>query len=302
MLKSFLEWLRDYVVYTGIVGLAEGVLGILAFGGVLSTLFGSTAIKAGAIVAVFLGLIGLYTLLIANRVEWRRRTDLYQRLLGHYCEVLQERYHHSWRIVRWEQFSEINGNGDATESITVTAVVECEYLDFFRLLTGSRRDHSDWERRKVQMRLRTLEVDGIGGTRWDGTTNWISSSRLEVLAHFGVPARQGDEITMVIDQHWPKKWTRLVKDNEPDEFVVEFRRPISELSYSIALPVGRETFVDPIGLVRGRDDYSLEAKPNKYGRIEVTLNAHDIPQDMRVGMRLDLKQKGAPQFEGHPSR
>lgn len=302
MLKSFLGWLRDYVVHTGIVGVAEGMFGLLAFGGMLSTLFGSTAIKAGALVAVILGLLGLYILLIGNRVEWHRRTALYQRLLGHYCKLLQDRYEHSWRIIRWDQFSDIRSNGDATETITVTAIVECEYLDFFRILTGSGRDHSDRERRKVQMRLRTLEVDGVGGTRWDATTNWISRSRLEVLAHFGVPARQGDEITMVIDQHWPKKWTRLVRDNEPDEFAVEFRRPIAELSYSIALPAGRETFVDPIGLVRGRHDYSLETKPNKYGRVEVTLSARDVPQDTRVGMRLDLKQKSALQFEGHSSR
>lgn len=70
---------------------------------------------------------------------------------------------------------------------------------------------SDWERSKVQIGVRTLEVGGVGGTRWDATSNWLSGSR------------SGDEITMVIDQHWPEKSARLVKDNEPDEFAVGFR-------------------------------------------------------------------------------
>lgn len=298
MLKSFLGWLRDYVINTGIVGLVEGVLGILAFGGILSALLGNTSIKAGSIVAVILGLLGLYILLIANRVEWRRRTELHRRLLAHYCDVLKERNHHSWRIIRWEQFTDIKDNGDASDTTTATAVVECDYLDFFSIRTGSGRVHSERERRKVKIRLRTLEVDGVGGTRWDATSNWITDSRLEVVAHFKVPPKQGDELTMVIDQHWPKKSATLVKDNEPDEFAVEFRRPISYLSYTIALPPGRETFVDPIGLVRGKHDYSL-VTTTRLGRVEVTLTARDIPGDLRVGLRLDLKQRSALQFDGH---
>lgn len=47
MRKSFLEWLQDYAVHAGLVGLVEGMLAALAFAGALSTLVGTTAIKVG---------------------------------------------------------------------------------------------------------------------------------------------------------------------------------------------------------------------------------------------------------------
>lgn len=293
MLTSFLAWLRDYVIKAGIVGLTKGTLGILAFGGLLSALFGATTIKSGVIVAVIVGILGLYILLIASLIELRRSNDLNQQLLSHYLDILRERQNPSWRITHWEQFSDINANGDSNDATRVAAVVESEHLDFFSIRTGSGRKHTARERRKISILLRTMEVGGIGGSRFKATSNWISDSRLEVLAHFKDRPRRGDAITMVITQDWPRKSATLVRDNEPDEFTFEFRHPISYLKHTIALPAGRDPFIDLIGLVHGKHEYSLESHTNNFGRVEVTLTAYDIPEDLRVGMRLDLKPRSA---------
>ncbi|WIV59888.1 hypothetical protein [Amycolatopsis nalaikhensis] len=290
MLKSFLGWLRDYVIYTGIVGLAEGVLGILAFGGLLSALLGNSAIKAGAIVAVLLGVIGLYILLIANRVEWRSRTELDRRLLQHYCSVLKERHGHSWRIVSWLESAVVRPNGDATEVITVTAIVECDVLDFFAIRTGAGWHQSERVRRKVKVNVKSLEVDGIGGTRRDVTSTWLDDGRLEVLAHFGSPASRGDEIVMVIEKEWPGKCAPLMRERRPDEFALKFACAIGYLEYAIHLPEGAEVACDPVGLVKGQHDFSLAVKRNGAGPTEVCLVARGIPPRLRVGMRLDLKK------------
>ncbi|MEU8631286.1 hypothetical protein AB0C38_03890 [Amycolatopsis sp. NPDC048633] len=290
MLKSFLGWLRDYVLYTGIVGLAEGVLGILAFGGLLSVLLGNSAIKAGAIVAVLLGVIGLYILLIANRVEWRSRTELDRRLLERYCRVLRERHGHSWRIASWVECAEVRANGDATEVITVKAVVECDFLDFFAVRTGAGWNQPEKARRKVKVAVKTIEVDGIGGTRRDTTSTWLNDGRLEVIAHFGSPARRGDEILMVIEKEWPGKCAPLMRDRQPDEFALTFACVTDYLEYAIQLPQGNEVACDVIGLVRGQHDYALAVKRNGVGPTEVSLVARDIPPRLRVGMRLDLKK------------
>jgi hypothetical protein len=290
MLKSFLGWLRDYVVYTGVVGLAEGVLGILAFGGLLSALLGNTAIKAGAIVAVLLGVIGLYILLIANRVEWRSRTELDRRLLQYYCSVLKERHGHSWRIASWVESAAVRANGDASEVITVKAVVECELLDFFAIRTGAGWHQSEKARRKVKVAVKSLEVDGIGGTRRDATSTWLNDGRLEVIAHFGSPARRGDEIVMVIEKEWPGKCAPLMRDRQPDEFALRFACVADYLEYAVHLPEGSEVACDAIGLVKGLHDYSIAVKRNGAGPTEVCLVARNIPPRLRVGMRLDLKK------------
>jgi hypothetical protein len=290
MLKSFLGWLRDYVIYTGIVGLVEGVLGILAFGGLLSALLGNSAIKADAIVAVLLGVIGLYILLIANRVEWRSRTELDRRLLQHYCSVLKERHGHSWRIASWVESAVVRANGDASEVITVKAVVECDLLDFFAIRTGPGWNQPEKMRRKVKVKVKSFEVDGIGGTRWDVTSTWLNDGRLEIVSHFGSPARMGDEIVMVIEKEWPGKCAPLMKERQPDEFALKFACAIDYLEYTIQLPEGSEVACDVIGLARGQDEYSLVSKHNGATPTVVLLVAKNIPPRRRVGMRLDLKE------------
>jgi hypothetical protein len=92
VLKSFAQWLEKFLQDEGAAGFVKGLLGLVAFGAVLSTLFGTVAIRTtfviGAIVLVLLLLVHLTT-----------------------------------RVTRLEQVAAIEANGDTQEYITVNAVI-----------------------------------------------------------------------------------------------------------------------------------------------------------------------------------
>src|SRR5687768_5980561 len=112
MLGSTVEALQSYVLNAGVIGIVEGLLGILAVGGILSALLGQAGVRAAAIVAVIMAVLGLFVLLVANKLEWRRRTELDRRLLRRYCYLLHERCNFTWRITKWRQVVTIEANGD----------------------------------------------------------------------------------------------------------------------------------------------------------------------------------------------
>jgi hypothetical protein len=59
VLRGFVSWFESYLSRAGVVGLAEGVLGVLAFGGALSAVLGDSSAKVGAVAAVILATLGL---------------------------------------------------------------------------------------------------------------------------------------------------------------------------------------------------------------------------------------------------
>ncbi len=96
---------------------------------------------------------------------------------------------------------------------------------------------------------------------------------------------------MVIEKEWPEKCAPLMRERRPDEFAVTFAGGIEYLEYVVVLPDGFDTYCDAIGLVKGRDDYSIAIKRTGAAPVEVRLVARGIPSQQRVGMRLDLKEK-----------
>jgi hypothetical protein len=62
VLRGFTGWFDSYLTRAGVVGLVEGGLGVIAFGGALSVVLGDIAAKAGAVVAVLLASLGLLLL------------------------------------------------------------------------------------------------------------------------------------------------------------------------------------------------------------------------------------------------
>lgn len=290
MLASFTEWLHDYIMYTGVVGIVESVLGILAFGGVLSVVFGSPTIKAAAVVAVVLGILGLFILLVANRTEWRRRADRDRRLIRHYCDELKERYEHAWTITSWTCVTTIAPNGDAHVAITCSAVVECELLDFFSIWDGPNWD--GWPerlRRKVRVKVRRLSDHPNGGTRPDVTLSWTGRNRIQILIHLGQPARRGDTIGMVTEIDWPARCLPLAKGESAEEFVQKFPTLVHIARNTIVLPKGYEACFETLGLDRDVDDYTLTSEVNNSGQLETTLVTRNVEGGRRVGLRLDLR-------------
>jgi hypothetical protein len=291
MLGSFVEWIQDYVVHAGIIGVFEGILGLLAFSGLLSALLGSAAIKATAVIAAGLGVLGLFVVLVVNRTEWHRRTELDRRLIRHYCDELKERYQHAWSITEWDGLTVIAANGDAQQMITCAAVVECDLLDFFSFWDGP-----NWEgwhdrmRRKVKIKVRSLTVGQEGGTRSDVTESWASRNRVEVVIHLREPAKRGDTIGMAAELHWPARCLPLVRGECADEFLLSFPTTIGFARHTVVLPRGSEVRFEAVGLDRANGDvYALTSRVNSSGHCETVLEVRDIEGGRRVGLRLDLK-------------
>jgi hypothetical protein len=255
----------------------------------LSAIFGSSTLKAGAVVAAILGILGLFILLAANRTEWRRRSDIDKRLIRHYCDELKERYEHAWSITSWTCVTTIASNGDAHVVINCTAAVECELLDFFSIWDGPNWD--GWPerlRRKVRVKVRRLSDEQANGTRPDVTASWMGRNRLQILIHLGRPARRGDTVGMAAEIEWPARCLPLAKGESAEEFVQGFPLLVQLAKNTVILPRGYEACFETIGLDRRTDDYTITSDFNHSGQLETTLVTRNIAGGRRIGLRLDL--------------
>lgn len=286
MLKGFISFLDDYLADVGLIGLAKATLGILAFGGVLSVLFGSSAFKAATLLITVLCTLGLLTVLITRCVRLRHLLDRYKVLLTYYCNMLYDQTEHLWRIDRWDESIKIDTNGDVVGSILVHALVESDQLPFFRLRIGANWSQPEKVRRLVRVTASSIEVDGAGGTRWDRTLNWLPDGRLEVLAHFKFAApKKGDQLVLRVEFDWPGKAAPLMRFGDPDDFVMTMGRPLAYFSYRVELPADTRVRYDSVGLKRGVDSFDLSRLAGEPPVIHLV--AHDIAADRRIGMRLD---------------
>jgi hypothetical protein len=250
---------------------------------------GDAAIRAGAVVAVGIGVLGLFTLLVAQRLEGQRRSELDRRLVKRYCNTLEQRYGHACRVKSWKQVVVVDTNGDTHETITLTVTPDCDFLDFFSFWQGP--DAEDWPesaRRKVRVKVHSPVRDGRGGTRHDFTLAWAERNRLCVTVHFGQPVPRGGEIEIEAVLDWPGKCAPLVRGDSPEEFVLAFDPPASRVEYTVVLPRHCAVRYDIVGVGAGWHDCALDRRDNKLGQAELTLVAHDPPVGRRVGMRLDL--------------
>jgi len=294
VLRGFISWFEDYLSRSGVVGLAEGVLGVLAFGGALSAVLGDSSAKLAAAVAVLLATLGLIVLLAASRAQWQRRSELYDHLVTRYCTAFTDDNASSWQLKQWIENHRIDADGDSTVLITVHAVVTCSALRLYRFRVGAGWNQPEKMRRRVDVQVRSLVFDGIGGARCDLTRHWLDDGRLEVLVHFPSPVRQGSEFRVLIESLWPARSKMLVKDRLPEDFCVQVKRPLDLLEYTVVLPAGEEAFVDPIGFRPDDRRFLLVSGSDGAGRQEVRLVGRGIADTGRTGLRLDLKRKALP--------
>jgi len=286
-----MAWFESYLSRTGVVGLAEGALGVLALGGALSAVLGDASAKLGAAAAVFLATLGLIVLLAASRAEWRRRSELYDHLVTRYCTAFTDDNVSSWQVKQWIESHRVEGNGDSTVLITVHAVVTCSQLRLYRFRVGAGWNQPEKMRQRVDVQVRSVVLEGIGGARCDLTRHWLDDGRLEVLVHFPSPVRQGSEFQVRIESWWPARSRILVKDRRPDDFCVQVKRPLDLLEYTVVLPAGEEAFYDPIGFRPDDQRFLLVSRSDGAGRQEICLTGKGIADTGRTGIRLDLKRK-----------
>jgi hypothetical protein len=240
-----------------------------------------------AVTAVMLAALSMVIVIARSRTQWRKRAERDQRLLGHYCDILQDRFSY-WRIKDWDERVVVDAKGNARQYITVRVLVESDDVDFFRVRMGAHWKQPLKYRKKVKVWVRSLEVDGLGGTRSDITTSWLHDNRLEVLTHFSSPVEKNELINLTMEIEWPKKCAPLMS-GKPDDFVMRFTRHIERTNWAIVLPAGTEVYMDPIGLKTGEDSYEVKQRVDGDGNTEVRLTAKDIEPYRRFGIRLDQK-------------
>ena len=287
MLRSFMSWLEEYLDSVGVAGLIEGALGVLAFGGLLGALLGDSAVKAAAIVVVLLAMLGVFLLVAGSRRKWRRRCLNERELLLRYCLlILHDRS--SWRVRQWRQTTTIESNGDATVRSELRVVSERDGLPFFRLKSGPGWDQPSRYRDRVRFQVRSVELAGIGGTRYETSTCW-KDGQLHVFVHFAEPFALGAEFTVVAELKWPGRCRPLMRDHAPDVFCMTAGPPLDQLEYSVVLPRGCTAFCDPVGFTRADPSVELLSRDTAEGRAEFSVRGQGLDDGRRVGMRLELK-------------
>lgn len=289
MLKSFAQWLEKYLHEEGVVGTVKGLLGLVAFGAVLSTLFGPVAIRAAFIVAALFLVLVLLVHLTARVTKLESDSREYRALLSKYCDMLMELQPSHFDIKVWEQEAVIEANGDTQEFITVNAVIRGAEARFFRLRFGAGWDQPKAIQKEVTAKVRSLLVDGSMGPSFLVTSHWGGDGKLDMVSHFHSPAETDSEVRLKMEWTWPKKCVPLMVHKKPDPFVFYFRQPVERATYKIVLPRGVDVHWDVVALNRIRDDFEISRSTNA-GRVEIMLSINNLPANRRVGMLLELQR------------
>lgn len=287
VLPALLETFQERVAAAGVVGVSEVVLGILGLAGLASSLFGDSAIRAGAVVAALAAMLGLLVVLAANRKGTRHRAEVAERLLRRYCATLEDRYQHMPRTTEWRQVITIDRKGNSSEQIRCTIVADSDYVDFFSMQSGAGWDWPTRLQNRVRYHVRFAMNGPEGGTHPDVTHAWPTRDRVIITAHLSQPIPKGGTASFDAKIWWPLKCEPLVR-RHVEEFTRFFPVPVEVLHYTVVLPKGCQGYVNVIGLDHAANDYEIRNNPNGHGCSELSLVARNVPAGRRVGMRIDL--------------
>ena len=175
MFKSFIAWLDAYISREEPSSILKALVGLMAFSGLLGTIFGNQAIRVGAFAVVMVFVASLILLLLADRRRLRRGYDLHRKLLERYCDfVIDNSSEPLVSINEWIQTVFVHRNGDVRERLTLKAVALRESVYFIRFLEGSGWSQPEKYRRRVRAKARSLRVNGHSGPRWHVTRSWRS--------------------------------------------------------------------------------------------------------------------------------
>ncbi|HYQ69343.1 hypothetical protein [Actinophytocola sp.] len=287
MLDGFITWLDSYISRERPSAVMRGMIGLMAFAGLLGTVSGKQAIRAGAFVVVIVIAVSTMLALLADRRRLTRENDTNRGLLSRYCDSIAENSGDPLvRIEHWRQHVEVRPNGDVTETLTLRAVALRRQVEFIRLTAGCRWDQPDRYRRRVQVIARSLTINGAPGTRWNVTTSWRSVQKLTSVLHLHVPIKRGQMVTFEVTRTWPAKCRPLI-NGEAEEFTLRTTSllDIQHVEYTIVLPQGAQAVYEEIGA--GEPDVQLSTDADG-GRI-FTWRAEKTPTLTEVGIRLELK-------------
>lgn len=286
MLRETILFLEEFLHARGTPAVAKAVVGIMSFAVLLGAVLGSTAIKSGALVAAIL-LITVAGIALMTSLGAERREQAVQReLLSRYCNQL-DKVRPSYQILEWKETIVIRDGGDADTKLTIKLRPLGPDLFFIRMKFGCGWPQSARYRRQVKMTVRTLLVDGSSGTTLHTTLSWPKDGVVSAVIHFHEPPREGAEISVVIELHWPKRCQPLV-DGSPDEFTLMFAQPVTHAVYRIVLPPGDDVYLEPIGPLDV--GYDLTKTSDDLDRRIITWELSNPPVRQRAGARLELRK------------
>jgi hypothetical protein len=291
MFKSFISWLDSYISREEPSSVLKAIVGLMAFAGLLGTIFGNQAIRAGAFVVVIVFVVSVMLLLLADRQHLTQSHDTHRSLLTRYCDFIVD---HSTEplvaIDTWRQKVYVQPNGDVREVLTLKAVALREKVYFIRLTAGSAWEQPEKYRRNVKVVARSLMVNGVSGPRWNVTTSWRSTLKMVSIIHLHHAIKRGEEIFFEVTRTWPAKCLPLVR-GETDEFV--FRTSalleIRHVEYSIVLPPTFNAVYELIGAWEPDVQLTVDTEHDHEGRSVFVWRADKVPMLTEVGIRLELQ-------------
>jgi hypothetical protein len=291
MFKSFIAWLDLYISRETPASVLKSLVGLMAFAGLLGTIFGNQAIRVGAFVVVIVFVVSVILLLLADRRRLQQDHGVTRELLTRYCDFIVDNSSKPLVSVEaWNQVVYIQPNGDVKEVITIKAVALRERVYFIRLTAGSRWDQPERYRRNVKVIARSLTVNNSAGPQWIVTTSWRSSDKLTAVLHLHAPIKQGEEVRFEVARSWPAKCRPMMRDGTVESFTFCFSRLLDtrHVDYKIVLPAGFDAIHEPIGHLEPDACLSVEGERDQEGRRVFTFHADLVPADKMVGIRLEL--------------
>jgi hypothetical protein len=290
MFKSFITWLDSYISREEPSAVLKAMIGLMAFAGLLGTIFGNQAIRTGAFVVIIVFVASAMLLLLADRQRLRRAHDTHRMLLARYCDFVIDRSPDPLISVEsWKQHVYVHPNGDVREVLILKAVALRERVYFIRLKAGSRWDQPEKYRRDVRVIARSLTINGVSGPRWNVTTSWATAEKMNSILHLHHPVKRGEEILFEVVRMWPAKCLPLVR-GQAEEFAFRTSHllEINRVEYSVVLPAGYDAVYELVGATEPDVQLEADTRCDKEGRKTFVWRADKVPDYTLVGIRLEL--------------
>lgn len=291
MFKSFIAWLDSYISREEPSSILKALIGLMAFAGLLGTIFGNQTIRVGAFVVVVVFVTSMILLLVADRRRLQRAYDVHRNLLARYCDFVID--NHPKRLISvedWRQVTQIHPNGDVRETLKIRAVALGREVYFIRLKAGSQWEQPEKYRRGVKVIARSLTVNNLPGPQWHVTRSWRSTDKITLIIHFHQPVRRGEEVRFEVVRIWPRKCLPLMREGAVDSFTFKNTSLIKivNVEHTIVLPLGMSARYEAIGFNEGDPGSPLKITVSD-DDASFCFTAKMIPEKESVGIRLELK-------------
>jgi hypothetical protein len=291
MFKGFILWLDSHIAREEPSSIVKSMIGLLTFAGLLGTVFGNHAIRAGAFVIAVLFILSITLALLGDRRRLRKAYNAQRAQLVRYCtHLVESNSAPQLSIDCWRQWVFVQPNGDVREVLKLNAVVLGESMHFLRLTSGCRWDQPERFRRDVKVTANRLAANGTRGTHWDVTTAWQSMQKLTHITHLGEPIYRGEEIPIELVRLWPAKCLPLMRYQEVESFtlVATNRLQVQSAEYRVILPPGFDAVQELIGATHADVHLSAETEYDQEDRKVFVWRSEKIPARTAIGMRLQL--------------